>query len=467
MAGIAVAALNSTIVATAMPTIVGQLGGVGRYGWVFSSYLLAATVTVPIFSKLADTYGRKPIFLIGIGVFVVGSLLCGSATSMGQLIAFRAVQGLGAGALQPIAITIVGDVFEPVQRARIQGLFSSVWGVAAVLGPALGGVLTDTVGWPWVFHVNIPVGAVAAWLLIRHFHEQIHSRPHRLDWLGALTLSAVITVLLLAVTEVGVTAGWSSPGFIALLALAVALLIGFVRIERHAAEPVIDLELVTSRTMAACLALQVLAGVLLFGVQSYVPPMVQGIQGGSALAAGAAVATMSIGWPVAAVLAGRWLVRATSRPPMLLGSVCLLIGSVLLTQIARVDWLPYVMFASTVVGLGLGFLNTAIIVTVQASVEWQRRGVATGLVQFSRTIGGAVGVGLLSGILAASVGPRASDILEPLQRANIPPHELADLSSALGGALTSIYLLFVAVAGVAVLVAWRRAPSIDVTRSTG
>jgi EmrB/QacA subfamily drug resistance transporter len=467
MAGIAVAALNTTIVATAMPTIVGQLGGVERYGWVFSSYLLAATVTVPIFSKLADTYGRKPIFLIGIGIFVVGSLLCGSSTSMGQLIVFRAVQGLGAGALQPIAITIVGDVFEPVRRARIQGWFSSVWGVAAVLGPALGGVLTDTVGWPWVFYVNIPVGAVAARLLIRHFHEQIHSRPHRLDWLGALTLAVSITMLLLAVTEVGVTAGWSSTGFFALLALAVALLIGFVRIEQHAAEPMIDLGLVTSPMMAACLALQVLAGVLLFGAQSYVPPMVQGIQGGSALAAGAAVATMSIGWPVASVLTGRWLISATSRPPMLLGSACLLVGSVLLTQVARVDWLPYVMLASTVVGLGLGFLNTAIIVTVQASVDWQRRGVATGLVQFSRTIGGAVGVGLLSGILAATVGPRASNILDPIQRADIPPRELADLSSALGGALTSIYLVFVAVAVVAVLVAWRSAPAIDVTRSTG
>jgi MFS family permease len=217
--------------------------------------------------------------------------------------------------------------------------------------------------------------------------------------------------------------------------------------------------------LSGSLALQVLAGVMLFGVQSYVPPMVQGIQGGSAVAAGAAVATMSIGWPLASIVTGRWLVRSTSRPPMLLGTACLLAGSLMLTQIARVDWLPYAMLASGVVGSGLGFLNTAIIVTLQTSVQWQQRGVVTGLVQFSRTIGGAVGVGLLGGILSAVVGPRASEILDPLRRADIPPREFAALAGSLTAGLVAIYVLLAVVAMVAVVVAWRRAPAVAVTAS--
>jgi EmrB/QacA subfamily drug resistance transporter len=465
MAGLAVAALDTTVVATAMPTIIGQLGGVERYGWVFSGYLLAATTTVPMFAKLADMYGRKPIFLIGITLFVGGSVLCGLSQSTVQLIAFRTLQGLGAGAVQPMALTIVGDVFEPAKRARVQGFFSSVWGVSALVGPALGGLLTTTVGWRWVFYVNVPVGAVAMVLLIRNFHERVERRSHRLDWAGTLSLSAGIALLLVAVTEVGTTVGWASPEFLGLFAIAALVLVAFVGIERRAAEPVIDLDLVRRPLLSASLVLQILAGVLLFGVQSYVPPMVQGIQGGTAVAAGAAVATMSIGWPLASIITGRWLVRSTSRPPMLLGTACLLAGSLLLTQIARVDWLPYAMLASAVVGAGLGFLNTAIIVTLQSSVQWQQRGVVTGLVQFSRTIGGAVGVGLLGGILSAAVGPRASEILDPLRRTDIPPREFETLAASLTAGLVGIYILLAVVALVAVVVAWRRAPAVDITAS--
>ena len=463
MAGLAVAALDTTVVATAMPTIIGELGGVQRYGGVFSGYLLAATTTVPLFAKLADMHGRKPVFLIGIALFVGGSVLCGLSQSITQLIIFRTLQGLGAGAVQPIALTIVGDLFEPVKRAQIQGLFSSVWGVSAVLGPALGGVLTATVGWPWVFFVNVPVGAIAVWLLVRNFHESVEHRRHRLDWGGTLTLSGGIALLLIAVTEVGATVGWSSPAFVGMLALSALMLFAFVHIERRAAEPVIDLALVRRPLIAATLTLQVLAGVLLFGLQSYVPPMVQGIQGGTALAAGAAVATMSIGWPLASIITGRWLVRSTSRPPILTGAACLLAGSVLLTQIGRVNLLPYTMASSAVVGAGLGFINTSVMVTLQSSVQWQQRGVVTGLVQFSRTIGGAVGVGLLGGILAAAVGPRTGDILDPVRRDEIPAAELKALAQSLSGGLVRIYLVLAAVAVVAVVVAWWRAPAVDVT----
>ena len=463
MAGLAVAALDSTVISTAMPTIIGQLGGVQQYGWVFSGYLLAATTTVPLFSKLADMHGRKPIFLIGITTFVAGSVLCGMSDSIGQLIVFRTLQGLGAGAVQPIALTIVGDVFDPVKRAQIQGAFSSVWGVSAVVGPALGGILTETVGWPWVFYVNVPVGAVAVFLLMRHFHEKVERRKHRLDWAGTITLSGGIALLLIGVSEIGATAGWRSPLFIAFMVGAVALLAAFVRIEHRAAEPVIDPKLVRTALVGASVIIQIIAGVILFGMQSYVPPMVQGIQGGTAVAAGAAVATMSIGWPLASIVTGKWLVRSTSRPPILLGTSCLVVGTLLTTQIGRVDSLAYTMLASAITGSGLGFLNTAIMVTLQSSVGWAQRGVVTGLVQFSRTIGGAVGVGLLGGVLAAAVGPRASEILDPLQRDKIPPAEFQTLATSLSSGLGRIYVILVIVAVIAAIVAWRRAPAIDIT----
>ena len=463
MAGLAVAALDSTVISTAMPTIIGELGGVERYGWVFSGYLLAATTTVPLFAKLSDMHGRKPIFLIGITLFVTGSVLCGMSDSIGQLIVFRTLQGLGAGAVQPIALTIIGDVFDAVKRAQIQGLFSSVWGVSAVVGPALGGILTETVGWPWVFYVNVPVGAIAVFLLLRHFHENVERRRHRLDWAGTLTLSAGIAALLIAVSEVGTSAGWGSPEFLGLMAAAVVLLGAFVRIEHSAAEPVIDPQLVRRSLIGASLAIQIIGGAVLFGVQGYVPPMVQGVQGGTAVMAGAAVAAMSIGWPLASIVTGRWLVRSTSRPPILLGTSCLLVGTLLMTQIGRIDELAYTMAASAVTGAGMGFLNTAIMVTLQSSVGWSQRGVVTGLVQFSRTIGGAVGVGLLGGVLAASVGPRTGDILDPLKRDTITRADFTTLSASLSSGLVRIYFILAAVAAVGLVIAWFRAPAVDIT----
>ncbi|HEX7472101.1 MAG TPA: MFS transporter, partial [Candidatus Limnocylindrales bacterium] len=203
MAAIAVAALDSTVVGTAMPTIIGQLGGLSEYAWVFTAYLVTSTTTVPIFARLADIQGRKPVFMFGLALFVVGSVLCGTATSMPALIAFRALQGLGAGALQPISFTIAGDIFTPHQRARMQGVFSGVWGVSAIVGPALGGVITTTVGWPWVFEINLPVGILAGAIIWLAFHERFERHPEPIDWLGAILLTGSILLLLFAVSEGG------------------------------------------------------------------------------------------------------------------------------------------------------------------------------------------------------------------------------------------------------------------------
>ena len=461
MAGIAVAALDSTVVGTAMPTIIGQLGGIQQYGWVFAAYLLTATTTVPIFSTLADIHGRKPVFLAGLALFVGGSALCGLSGSMLQLIVFRAIQGLGAGAVQPIAFTIVGDIFEPRQRAKMQGLFSSVWGVSAIVGPALGGLVTATVGWRWVFYINVPVGLLAAAIIGAVLHEDVVRREHRLDWAGMLTLTGGVALLLLFASELG-DLGWSSPLVLASLVASLLLLAAFARGEVRVAEPLISLELLRRPIVAAGLAIGILAGVVMFGLTAYVPPLVQGVMGGSPLDAGLAVGAMSIGWPVGSIIAGRAILRMGVRPVVLAGTFLLVAGTVLLTQAGGLGSVWYTALATVVTGLGMGLTTTPVLVAIQTAVSWQQRGQATGLVQFSRTIGGAVGTGLLGALLAAAVGPGASQILDPILRSTIPPAQLAAERGGLEAALGWIYLILVAAGAGAWLLALRLMPAVRI-----
>jgi EmrB/QacA subfamily drug resistance transporter len=459
MAGIAVAALDTTVVGTAMPTIIGQLGGIEQYGWVFAAYLLTATTTVPIFSTLADIYGRKPIFLAGLAMFVGGSALCGLSASMLQLIIFRAIQGLGAGAVQPIAFTIVGDIFEPRQRARMQGLFSSVWGVSAIVGPALGGIITDTVGWRWVFYINVPVGAVAAILIASFLHEHVVRREHRLDWVGMTSLTGGIALLLLFASE-GAELGWGSALVIASVIGSVALLAAFVANERRAAEPLISPSLLRRPIVGAGLAIGTLSGVVMFGLTAYVPPLVQGVMGGSPLEAGIAVGAMSIGWPVGSIIAGRAILRLAVRPVVLAGTFLLVVGSLLLTQAGSVLSLPFTAASTVVTGLGMGLTTTPLLVAIQTAVVWEQRAQATGLVQFSRTIGGAVGTGLLGALLAAAVGPAASTILDPIARLSMPRAEMVAARAGLESGLGWIYLILLVAAAGAWLLALRLMPAL-------
>ena len=460
MVALAVAALDSTVVGTAMPTIIGQLGGLSEYSWVFSGYLLAATTTVPLYAKLADIHGRKPVFLVGLALFVGGSALCGLSRSMFELIAFRTLQGLGAGSVQPIAYTIVGDIFDPIRRARMQGYFSGVWGVSAIIGPALGGVITQTVGWPWVFEVNIPVGLIATVIIVRSFHERFERRPHRLDWLGALLLTAGVALLLFAFAEAGAAFGWLSLPFLAVLAAAAGLLVGFVLVEQRVVEPIVDLSLLRDPLIGAGLAITILAGVVMYGLLTYVPPMVQGVQGGTPVEAGIAVAAMSIGWTFGSIVGGPALVRRGGRPVVVAGCLLLLAGSVVLTQLVRFDALGVAMAGAAVTGVGMGLASTTILVVLQSAVEWERRGVVTGLVQFSRTIGGAVGIGLMGGVLTAFVGGATSAILDPIASASLPPAVLAAARGALASGLFWTFVILAVAAGLALVVAVRAMPTV-------
>src|ERR687889_143611 len=373
LVGTFLAALDATVVGTAMPTVIGDLGGLELYPWAFASYLLAATVTGPIFGKLSDTYGRKPVYLAGIFLFLLGSVLAGTSQSMAALIFFRTIQGLGAGAVQPVAITIVGDIFELEARARIQGLFGAVWGISAVVGPAAGGFITDLISWRWVFYVNVPFGIIAAVLLAATLTESFERHERSPDYLGTALLTGGLVAVLLALLGGG---GEPSAATLALFLGGLIVLGLFLLVERRAADPVVPLDLFAERIIAVSAAGNVAMGGVLLGVSVYVPLFVQGALGGTAITAGAAVASLSIGWPVGSFVGGRLLLLTGYRTTLLLGSALLSLGSALCVPMDSGTSLSYVVGVVVVIGLGLGFSSTSYLVSVQNAVPWRRLGVA-------------------------------------------------------------------------------------------
>ncbi len=458
MLGMSLAALEATVIGTAMPTIIGKLGGLSLYSWVFSAYLLTSTTTVPVYGKLADLYGRKPVFLTGVGVFLLGSALCGLAQSMIQLIIFRAVQGVGAGAVLPMTMTIIGDLFSIEQRARLQGFFSGVWGVSSVAGPALGGIITDTAGWRWVFYVNLPFGLISAGIIATLLHENIAHRARSIDYAGSVTLTAGLTALLWGLLE-GRTWGWGSPESIATFSAATLLLLVFLWIETRAKEPVLPLSLFRNRIIAVASLGGALAGAAQFGVTSFVPLFVQGVKNGTATDAGTVVAPLSMGWPIGSIIGGRLIVRFGYRAATLIGGVCLLLGGVLLAFVGESTPRPFIIVLLLLIGLGMGFTSSAFVIAVQNAVPWGQRGVATATNQFFRTIGGSVGVAVLGAVLVARWAEgavageggrgRSSVLLDPERRAALPPDVLASMQSSLADAL---HVVFVLVAALTVLV---------------
>ncbi len=429
-------AVDTTIVSTAMPTVVGELGGMRIYSWVFSAYLLTSTVTVPIYGRLADIHGRKPLFLVGSAIFVAGSMLAGVSRSMPELIAFRALQGLGAGAVQPITQTIIGDIFTAAQRARMQGLFSSVWGVSAVLGPGLGGFLVQYVSWRWIFFINLPFGLASALLLSLALRERLEHHRHPLDWPGIGALSLGLTALLFALLEGGSALPWASRPVLGLLTGAAVLLAAFILQERRAADPVLSLELLSRPVVAVANAAGFLSGWLMLGINSFVPLFVQGVLRGTPTAAGAAVAAMAVGWPVGSILGGRLLPRIGHRALAVAGGVVLVAGALLVAALAPSSSAALPELAVGLVGLGLGFSTLAMIIVVQHSVPWRERATATASTQFFRTVGGAVGVAALGGLLNASLAgaPLAGKV--SLERLLLPGATMsAGARAALAGAL--------------------------------
>jgi len=406
-------AIDATVVATAVPTIVDEIGGYAQYPWLFSVYLLAQSVTVPVYSKLADTIGRKPVMLFGVAAFLLGSVLCGLAWSMPALIAFRAVQGLGAGAILPIAITITGDIYSLEERARVQGYIASVWAVSAVLGPALGGLFAELEAWRWIFFINIPLCLLAIGLLLRNFREQAVRQGHRIDAAGAVLLAGGMGLLLLGVLEGGVAWEWLSPPSVLVLAGGAVLLVVFALVERRAAEPVLPLWLFTRPVIAANIGLGLAIGGLLIGYTAFIPTYLEGSLGVSPLIAGLALGTLTIGWPAAATVSGRLYLRFGFRRVVILGGLLAVASALAIALLGPTPNAFAVAAILLVTGAGLGFAAVPSLVAAQSSVVWQERGVATGAVMLARSLGQAVGAAVLGAVSNAVIAQHGGDERDP------------------------------------------------------
>jgi EmrB/QacA subfamily drug resistance transporter len=456
MLALFMAAIEATIVATAMPQIVGKLGGFALYSWVSAAFLLVQTATTVLFGKLSDIYGRKPVMIGGILVFLVGSLLCGLAWSMPSMIAFRLIQGLGAGSMQPVAVTIAGDLYSPRERLKIQGWLSSVWAVAAVAGPVAGAVIVQRFDWAWVFWVNIPVGILTIIGFLAFMHEKVEKKTHALDYLGAVLFSVGVSALLIALTQ-STTLAWTEIA--ALLAIFFAGTVLFLLQEKRAHEPMIALELWGNRMIATANASLLLGTMTLIGVTYYLPVYIQGVQGRSAILAGIPLSAMMFAWPLASAVSHLILRRFSMRSTLRFGATLIPVGTALLLFVTPETHSAFFGVGPFIMGFGMGLLNITSMVMIQGSVEWSKRGSATASLIFSRTLGNTFGVTALGAVLNLGVVTFASQGAAQLSTAEI--HDLlGSIGNILGGgsdvplraALDSaLRLTFIAMVGFAVL----------------
>ncbi len=407
---IALIAVDATILATAVPSIVAELGGFSQFPWLFSIYLLTAAVTTPLCGRLADVVGRRPLLLGGVATFVAASVLCGVAWSMPVLVAARALQGIGAGAIQPAALTVVGDLYTVEERARVQGYIASVWAAASVVGPALGGIFSEYLSWRWIFFVNVPLGALAAWMLLRGFTEQHAPRRSAVDWAGAGLLTTGSSLLILSLLQGGTTWAWASPAGILVPVASALLLAAFVLRQRRAPEPLLPLWVFRNRVLVAGNLTSLGVGALLIGLTSFVPPYVQGVLGTGPLVAGFALAAFTLGWPLAATYSGRIYLRIGFRDTTLLGAGVVVVGTlgcaVAFTARASVWQVAALCF---VVGLGMGLTASPSLVAVQSVVGWERRGVVTGTNLFCRSMGSALGAAAFGAVANLTLAARLAD----------------------------------------------------------
>jgi EmrB/QacA subfamily drug resistance transporter len=445
-----VPAVESTIVATAMPTIVADLDGFRWFSWIFAAPLLTFAVTVPLYGRLADVYGRRRVFFVGTSIFLVGTTLCGFARSAGVLILFRAIQGCGSGAIQPIAATVLGDIYTPAERARVQGWSSSVFGVAAVVGPALGAFLVEHVHWSVVFWVNLPIGLASIAMFWLFLPERVERRQHRIDWLGGVLLVVGVGALMLALVQ---AATLGARTIAALAALGVGALVALVFYEHRIPEPMFPVALWRRRVVGlsnvagfGAAATMAVGGVVL-------PAYVQGVMGRSPGVAGFVVGAASVSWMFAAILAGRLMIRTSYRLTAVIGGMALVAGALMLLTLDATSSPLRPAAAAFLIGIAMGFLNTTFLVAIQASVGRGERGIGTGSQMFMRMIGQAVGAALLGAMLnwginkrVPGAGDAVNKLLRPALRQMLPADQLARLDAAFAQAAHEAYLVIVAIA---------------------
>jgi MFS family permease len=450
------ASMEQTVTSTAMPTIIGSLHGLEHYSWVASIYLLACTVSMPLYGRLADSLGRKRVILFSISLFAISSMLASTARTMPQLIIFRGLQGLGAGGIMPVVLTILGDIFTIEERARIQGLFSAVWGTAALAGPALGWFLIATLGWRSIFFVNLPFGLLAMLVLIRFYHDQ--EKPHSvdLDLAGIISLAVGCMGLLMLVSRLG-PGGWPMPFSIALAVIAAVAMTCFVFSERTSANPVMPVDLLLNRAIGPSLLGSCLLGIGFLSLDTFVPLYVQGVRGGGAGAAAWVVTPVMLTWALSGIGAAPLVVRWGFRNTSMLGSILIVIGFTGLLVCTSHDVSRQVLAAVlAVTGLGFGPASMAFFLSAQNAVSWQRRGIITSSVQFFRTAGGSMGIGVLGAIFnivtlpklatIESAGITSATFLDPHLRDQLPPQILKDAGWMIAGGLHWVFIAMLSVA---------------------
>lgn len=394
--GMSLGALEATVVSTAMPTVIAQLGGLAHYSWVFSAYLLTSTASVPIWGRLSDLYGRRRLYLAGVAIFLAGSALCGAAASMTQLIVFRALQGLGAGAIIPLGMTIVGELYSIEERPRIQALFSGVWGVASIAGPLVGGYITDVLSWRWVFYLNLPFGLLAVSVIGAAYPAVPVAAGVRVDWLGAALLFGSVTALLVALSG---AAGPMWPWLAAAAATALLLLAA----ERRAAEPILPLDLFADRVISRTLLVAFLVGTAMFGAIAFMPLFVQSVMGGSATEAGTTLTPLFLGWVLSSIAGARLSVQIGYRRVTTAGVALIAAGFGALALAGDRATRPALLADALVLGCGMGLSMLSLLLAIQHGVERSRLGLATSLNQFARSVGAAIGVAIMGAMLARSM----------------------------------------------------------------
>ena len=403
------AAMDTTIVSTAIPQIVGDLGGFRLFSWVFSIYLLAQTVTIPVYGKLCDLFGRKPVLVVGTLIFLAGSTASSLAWNMPALIVFRGFQGLGAGAIMATVATLAGDLYSVRERAAVQGWLSSVWGIAAIAGPLLGGAFAEYASWRWIFLVNLPIGVLALGLIGAFLHESFERRHPHIDCAGAMLLLATLGTFIFGLLQGGQAwPWWSLPG-VAVFAAALVLLVLAVWVERHAAEPVMPGWLWRRRVLAGSNLATVGMGIAMMAPSAYLPTFLQSVQGLGAIAAGLVLASMSIGWPTASALSGRLYMRIGFRDTALGGTVLIIVASAAFVLMPEPQPVWAVTLDQIALGAGFGLLSTPLLVGEQSVVGWSQRGVVTGANMFSRYLGQSLGAALFGAIFNATISRRLVD----------------------------------------------------------
>ena len=435
--------VESSIVATATPSVVGALGGFEYVSWVFAAYLLSQAVAIPIYGRLADLWGRKWLLIGSTIAFLAGTLLCSAAWGMIPLVVFRFVQGVGGGGLQPLALTIIGDLYPPVERVKVQGNLNAIWGVSALTGPLIGAVLTATLGWRSVFWINVPPGLVMVAILWVAFREERHFRAHRVDYVGSLLLVIGVGALLLALVQFAALGAGTIAVLLAVAASALAILAFW---EARASEPVVPLELwrnpIVSTTNIGSLAI----GMVMMGVIVFIPPYVQGVMGRSPVVAGFTLVSQSLGWTVVGAFAGRLLVRVTYRTMAISGGVLLVCGGIMLVMLDAERGPVWAFFSGGLIGFGIGFCNTTFLIAAQNAVTYEQRGAATSGNLFMRQFGSSLGASLLGGVINWALTRRIPEgrdaidrLMDPAQRAAMAPDTLERLSTAIASSLTTVY----------------------------